>query len=586
MIGVDGKKQKQKKKKKIETEAGPLPAAPVVVKKEKEEVINDNLFHSNQSLYELFHHHFQEKCVKKYAFIQRYIKHLEDPPPSASYLIFTFHRPSLRNGGLGDRMGGLITAVAAAIKSNRTLLIEASNGLFDYFKPYHPLDKGKTDEEAYYTWSNQLIWSHFPYPSLDSWSSHVDDVNDHHDEDDNSIKVQIPSLDLTDCVSNTEAGFTLDQTKRCAMMNGLPADIPVVRFTSNRAYLCLWTNRKVKQGRSANQKFYPAYYETLQELGLTSKSNLFEAAGCMLRLVLWPREKLWRSIDEAYATLSHGKMKAKMKKGDKKKKKSSHKAGLQDPVDLPSLKNSYEHIVRSSFIHHIPAVYQVGLHFRCGDIHSYRYGYLHTQGYDKKTCIFDVGKDESVMDFGSIGKSHYMNAGHPYSIGQCAKHMLNELVNRSDDMSVQSLEREEVEINSDSSSTTLNTTTPSAQAVRYPIALYITSDNLIASEQMWNISEHAWSVVSPQGCHIEFDGSKECFQVTSVYWFMLALSQKIISQTFNTPINAPTSSFSRYAAIYGLWSEWPLHSGRYCEDKETSMTALSRVDQGNWRCNL
>jgi hypothetical protein len=42
------------------------------------------------------------------------------------YLVhFVFHEHGLRNGGFGDRLAGLVTATAIALRFNRTLVIES-----------------------------------------------------------------------------------------------------------------------------------------------------------------------------------------------------------------------------------------------------------------------------------------------------------------------------------------------------------------------------------------------------------------------------------------------------------------------------
>lgn len=115
--------------------------------------------------------------------------------------------------------------------------------------------------------------------------------------------------------------------------------------------------------------------------------------------------------------------------------------------------------------------------------------------------------------------------------------------------------------------------------------VFITSDNVYAEDQMRNYVGHPLTVISPQGCHIELDPSKECYIFTTTYWFMLSLSDIILSQTFGD-VNAPTSSFSRYAGIYGLKPHNPFRSGRYCGEKVFSRKKLSRFQQGNWLCDI
>jgi hypothetical protein len=113
--------------------------------------------------------------------------------------------------------------------------------------------------------------------------------------------------------------------------------------------------------------------------------------------------------------------------------------------------------------------------------------------------------------------------------------------------------------------------------------IYITADNLMAELQMKQYTNHYPTLISPQGCHIELDESTECYELTSVYWFLLSLSDLLITQTFHEK-NAPTSSFSRYAGIYSLFPDSPFRSGRYCGDTVYSTKDLSRIEQGNWYC--
>ena len=113
--------------------------------------------------------------------------------------------------------------------------------------------------------------------------------------------------------------------------------------------------------------------------------------------------------------------------------------------------------------------------------------------------------------------------------------------------------------------------------------VYITADNLMAEYQMKQYTNHFPTIISPQGCHIDLDQSKECYEITTVYWFMLSLSNLLITQTFSD-YNAPTSSFSRYAGIYGLFPDSPFRSGRYCGDTVHSTSVISRIEQGNWFC--
>lgn len=112
--------------------------------------------------------------------------------------------------------------------------------------------------------------------------------------------------------------------------------------------------------------------------------------------------------------------------------------------------------------------------------------------------------------------------------------------------------------------------------------VYITADNLMAEYQMKQYANHYPTIISPQGCHIELDQSKVCYELTTVYWFMLSLSNVVLTQTV-MDVNIPTSSFSRYSALYSLFHQ-PLRSGRHCGDVVHPTSLVFRVDQGNWYC--
>eukprot|EP01034_Spumella_vulgaris_P034629 gene34629-42717_t len=82
---------------------------------------------------------------------------------------------------------------------------------------------------------------------------------------------------------------------------------------------------------------------------------------------------------------------------------------------------------------------------------------------------------------------------------------------------------------------------------------FITSDNVGSAQQMKDVLKHPYTLITPQGCHIEMDGSPECHTATVSYWLMLSFSDKIVTQTLGSDHSSgPTSSFSRYAGIYGL----------------------------------
>ena len=85
---------------------------------------------------------FHEKC-SKYPFIRNGYE-LENP--GKKYYTFVFQDDHWKNGGLGDRVGGLLTAIATSLRTDRQLLVTSSNGFHDLFRPYHPPDNRDNEQ--------------------------------------------------------------------------------------------------------------------------------------------------------------------------------------------------------------------------------------------------------------------------------------------------------------------------------------------------------------------------------------------------------------------------------------------------------
>jgi len=82
-----------------------------------------------------FESQFISKC-HKYPFVQSFHNMLLRP--FSDYLIFVYHEPGQSsNGGLGDRLAGMITALAFAIRSNRTFLVVGDESFEKSFGPYY-----------------------------------------------------------------------------------------------------------------------------------------------------------------------------------------------------------------------------------------------------------------------------------------------------------------------------------------------------------------------------------------------------------------------------------------------------------------
>ena len=93
---------------------------------------------TNEHLYSLrgprerFNQNFNETC-KKYPFVSKFVSMLEPcvDCESRKYLIFVFNI----NGGLGDRVAGMITALAYAMRTNRTFLVMGDTAFEESFRP-------------------------------------------------------------------------------------------------------------------------------------------------------------------------------------------------------------------------------------------------------------------------------------------------------------------------------------------------------------------------------------------------------------------------------------------------------------------
>ncbi len=207
---------------------------------------------------------FQKTCMK-HEWVKTYIDNnnarmaSKDDNSNGKYAIFVFddQHTRARKGGLGDRLSGLMTTFAFALRSNRTFLIEAhKDGLSKLFQPY----QSKTQLPPK-SWHNPT-WSGF------------DDRQIHH-KNKTYLWCVNPKPSQTICALDKNNSF---------------AHFQVVRVRINRSYLCRW----------AENEHIPAHSELRDVLGITSDTNLFEVGGCMLRLALAPTTHLWDELDRIF----------------------------------------------------------------------------------------------------------------------------------------------------------------------------------------------------------------------------------------------------------------------------------------------
>jgi hypothetical protein len=85
-----------------------------------------------------FERKFDEVCGA-YPFVERWLELQRRPLDSIRdrYVVYSYSEKGLgSNGGLGDRLGGLISAIAYALRSDRRLLISGDKAFEDSFRPY------------------------------------------------------------------------------------------------------------------------------------------------------------------------------------------------------------------------------------------------------------------------------------------------------------------------------------------------------------------------------------------------------------------------------------------------------------------
>ena len=486
-----------------------------------------------------FENKFHQHC-DKYKFVKKFIDRLEYTDDR--YLTYVYQEPTLKNGGLGDRLGGLVSAVAMSLRFNRTLLIRSYNSLHELFRPFHPTD--------IHSAAPKYMWTHYS-----SWTK-FNSKYANHDE---------TEYDLYDCIDTTGL-----KNEHCSM-DGSDATTPLILYRSNRAYLCYYDqNKKCK-----------AYYQMKKDLGVHPQdSNLYEVGGCMLRLALWPTDLLWAEIRKFYQSFF------------------DQLPLLQVSAFMERIRQHSALSIDATNISSVADFFQVGLHFRCGDL-----SYI-LNGRNKDMCVFDP-KTPHDADF--------MKTGNPHGIAMCARKVVSQLnVNEESKViamedkqfgqSVATFTHNDTNVSGlyddalNDSIPRLNATGASRRAFNEKTTpklsddtmtvAFITSDNPHSAAQMQSLmgsdspSLNIRTVVAPSGCHMEFDHSKECHFFTVTQWFLLSLSNVLVTQTL--PNSAATSSFSRYAGIYSLNPD-VFRNGRDCDNVPEDVP-MSRQPQSNWFC--
>lgn len=459
-----------------------------------------------QHLREKFDHKFGKSC-RKYEFIDRYLKLWKDDNVR-EYVAFVFHehgQNSGAGGGLGDRLGGILTALAFAIRTNRKFILHSDDPeLAQLFRPISLSAKNNLTEANEPTWSDWK-WMHWEHSYAQNLTN-LRCVNPNR-------RSQYCALDSTDN----------SQTFR------------VIRYAGNRCYMCRWLKLANTDAEREHLKV---------SLGIDWNTNLYELAGCLLRMVLHPTELMWEKVDTFLQSIN----------------------------------------IHGSDLSHGP-YHQIGVHFRCGDSSFDESSNVHPN----PECYWSPDVPWHGTNFGD---DHTMDS--PLDLARCANQSLHSIHSKDN-----------LPMRNRSLSSVGNLTRPIEEThhhatVKKQVVL-VASDNLHSAKQIsTNIGDAV--ILLPQGsCHIDMkatEGKTSCAENTLVQWFALSLSDFLITQEMemqtNTPYSdpvtdeeefkqrspAPISAFSRYAVTYGLSS----HLLRYGHCQTVNPVSLSHYTHGNWLC--
>jgi hypothetical protein len=452
-----------------------------------------------------FHKNFVKSC-KKYPFTKQFSHRLKNP--NGKVVVFVFQEQGQMNGGFGDRIAGLITAVGLALRYDRTLIIRAHNDFSKLFLPYTSDAEHERDGRYQYNLS-----------TIDQWAKY-------HSKYENNNETE---LDLWHCVNS--------HSERCIMYESEPSQ-PNLLYRGNRAYICHWYGCNTTT---------PAKEELMTLLG-SGNDDLLEAAGCMLRLAMWPTELLWSMVDEVF---------------------ESHKGDLKR---------------RGLVKHHDKALlwrYLVSTHFRCGDM-GYKKGqsYEHACQHSYQYNVTINGKMQLVYNIPPHPESsRYMSYGTPIDIARCAARVLENMTSSAVEIRNDEDNDDKVDHRKARASGHHLHRVDTKRRMEYQTIVHLVSDNPGSTRQMNETLNWPNTLLSPSGCHVDLDSSYECLRLTSVYWFIMANSDIIVAPTEH---HLPFSGFSGYAAVYGL-KENSLRDPLGC-DSIIPRREMSHIHHRNWAC--
>jgi hypothetical protein len=425
-----------------------------------------------------------EKTCSSYPFFTRYKERMARERNSATdeYVIYVFSEKGHGgNGGLGDRLGGLITAIGFALRTNRILLVQGDKPFEESFRPYG-------GEENKVTW-NDWKWAGWEQGFMQNMTFNRGCVN--------------PRPRHTSCAMDKEGAVNYPIFK-------------VVKHRGNRAYLCRWAIRgSLGMGE-----------ELERMLGVREDTDLYEVAGCMLRLALWPTDLMWQTLDEWLESSMH-----------------AHATAAGD----------------------LSISTQVGFHFRCGDT---SFG-PSVSSNPNSQCVF-----HSKETWKGTAFSDDFSSDSPVDEAECGREILKQYTDGA--KGAGDLLAYIASDNADSARQINGT-------LKWPLSLTPTDSchvDLESNPMCSRMTFVQWFMLSLSD-KIIMQSLKPNPDVNSPY-HAVSDETKAADAVFKTYAKqGPISAFSRYASIYGLHKDI-LRYGLGCQG--VNKTALSWQTQGNWLC--
>jgi hypothetical protein len=470
-----------------------------------------------------FERKFYDTCGK-YNFVERYIDSIRHPKDD--YLIFVFHEAGQKaHGGLGDRVAGMITALAYALRSNRTFILQGDTSFEDAFRPYFP------------SYATALQRSHPPERFRNGQTS--SDLSWRSWEWANWNREFAGNITKFHCINPKP------QEKHCALDYHYGAKYKVLKYYGNRSYLCRWV---IKPSLGLRD-------EVARLLDMKDGADLYETSGCLLRLAMWPTEHLWRALDESlevqfsesYTTLPSNGVPA---------------VDSQDRTKVTPVVTSQ----------------QVGFHFRCGDSSFTAAAgaapnpecYFDTTGAVpwKGTAFSDDHSMDSPIDEAKCGKQILEASYDAAASGGASVAVQGAVPSKQGDTQRGVLAY--IASDNPDSSRQINSTLDWPFTIKPPQACHM---DITKSQHCTLTTSLHWFMLSLSDAIVMQALIKP---PASVY------SNGPETAHIKDDEPAPISAFSRYAAIYSL-SKNVIRYGVGCRSANT--TALSYQTHGNWVCD-